>query len=309
MQVLITGISGFVGSDLLKKCNFLNRFKIIGLDKRVLDCSISDGAEIISCDLNSLQSLRNDKQLNKFSGVVVHLAAARTDNASEDEYFGDNVEATLALLSELEPKLIEKFIHVSSVAAIDGAKLIEKDVLNAKNPDDLYRYTKYKQQRVVEDWCEVNRVSLTVLAPSAVYNDTARSDTNIGRLKKYIKLVPIMPRIQTRKSLTSMKSLTDAIIEQVQSTTASFEIKKYILIDRPVLSVNEIVQRHSNHKVLFIPVPFLRLILIMIARVVSALGLERFLPLTVFRVEKLFKDTSYYDQTIYEIYVNDKIAD
>ena len=304
MQVLVTGISGFVGSQLLKECNRLNKFKILGLDKKILSSLNSYEAEILSCDLNNLQSQRNDKVLAKFSGVVVHLAAARTDDASADEYFDDNVEATLALLRELTPDLIIKFIHVSSVAAIDGEKLIEKDVVLAKNPDDLYRYTKYKQQIIVEEWCKANKVNLVVIAPSAVHDDTARDDTNIGRLKKYIEFVPVMPRIQTRKSLTSLRSLTDAIVEQIQSPIVSFDIKKYILIDRPVLTVNEIVQLHSNNKIVLIPVPFLQLILILIARIVFVLGLDKRLPLTVFRVRKLFKDTSYFDQSMYEIYAS-----
>lgn len=302
MDVLITGISGFVGLNLLRECNLHPILKIVGLDKNILRSKESYEVDVICCDLKNLRNLKKYKSLNKFSGVIVHLAAARTDDASADEYFADNVEATVALLNELEPSLIKKFIHISSVAAIDGANLLEKDVISASNSDDLYRYTKYKQQNIVEDWCVANRVSLAVIAPSAVFDNTSRADTNIGRLKKYIKLSPIIPRIQTRKSLTSIKSLTDAIIEQIQSIPSSFEVKKYILIDQPVLTVSEIIKLHSDSKKLLITVPFLQPILLIIARVVSFFGLGKRLPLTVFRVRKLFRDTSYDEQSMFEVY-------
>lgn len=302
MKVLISGASGFVGHALIQACEMQDSLSILGLDRNIDKCIDLKNGKILRCDLNHLQSSVYAEALVGFEGIVVHLAAARTDDASAGEYFRDNVQATSEFLKVLDPKLIKKFIHISSVAAIDGQNLFESDVLSSKNSDDLYRYTKYKQQLIIEEWCSKNCVQLIIIAPSAIYDDSRRDDTNIGRLRKYLKHMPIMPCIDTKKSLTSMNSLILAIRQQIFMCQTTNNIKKYILIDNPVKTVSQIMQSHSYNKTYLIRVPYLKLILNISAWVIEGAGIENKLPLTKLRVEKLFKDTSYKDQDMFEKY-------
>ena len=50
--------------------------------------------------------------LESFSGKIIHLAAARTDDSIQETYEKDNVKATQALIKNLNPKKINLFIHV-----------------------------------------------------------------------------------------------------------------------------------------------------------------------------------------------------
>ena len=133
-------------------------------------------------DLNSQDHLSS---ADKY--VVIHCASARFDyGIKADVYFKENVSKTKVFLKNLTAVNITQFIHVSSVAAIDGESIEYNDGLNC---DNAYRATKYLQQRAVIAWCRQNNVPWDVVLPSAIYDDTPRSDTNIERAN-YNALLP-----------------------------------------------------------------------------------------------------------------------
>ena len=67
------------------------------------------------------------------------------------------LKATEALIKTLDPSKIEKFIHMGSVAAIDGKELENKNIY-PKNSDDWYRLSKFRQQVLIEKWATENCV-------------------------------------------------------------------------------------------------------------------------------------------------------
>ena len=111
-----------------------------------------------------------------------------------NDYFLNNVTATEILLNIIEKKKIKKFIHISSVASIDGKVLKSKNKATT-SPDEHYRLTKYLQENLIEKWAVKNEISYAILAPSAIYDTETRLDTNIGKLKKYGHSVKIRSSI------------------------------------------------------------------------------------------------------------------
>ena len=278
-KILISGANGFVGRHLSK---------LLELNFQLIRVDIKGGENVdIKCDIAS--ELLSDRLDRECTYIVIHCAAARFDfGINARRYFQENVDKTRVFLKTLEAINVKQFIHVSSVAALDGRLLSYHDNLDC---DNAYRATKYLQQCEVTDWCKENNVPLDVVLPSAIYDDTPRADTNIGKLQKITRFVPILPRIQVRKSLTYLPKFC-RFIEQIIGKPSS---AVYLAIEKPVQTVTETMKEQSGRHVLTIPVPGLKFILYALAWVswglVSLLGRDPILLPS--RVAKLFSDTSY----------------
>ena len=298
-NLIITGTSGYVGTALLKQ---LRQHNVIAIDRN------KPGHEFPNVKIIQVDLAKDTEKLNHLkdlpNSIVIHLAAARSDDATEIEYKNDNLKATENFLKRLNPKKIVSFIHIGSVAAIDGEILTAKKSAIATS-DDWYRVTKYHQQRLIEDWSVNHNVPLTILAPSAIFDENAKSNsTNIGRLEKAVKVLKILPKIKTKKSLTPMSMLTDAITTNLDTKHAESNvdnrhiIQRFLVIERPVLSIDEIGIKQFGAKYV-IHVPYLEIILLFLANTIKILGLQRFIPLTKHRVVKLFKSTNYLESSSY----------
>jgi len=307
-DILLTGSCGYVGSAL---SNALYDRNVIGIDRFDSGNYSKNINKFLKADLNCLtQKLKFF--LHQFSGVVIHLAAARTDDADSATYLADNIDATKALIETLDASKIKKFIHMGSVAAIDGEKLDQKSSL-PNNPDDWYRLSKYLQQNIIEQWATENSVPLVILAPSAVYDEcAAQNSTNIGRLEQIVRFVKIVPSVNVLKSLTAMSLLIKAIMtvantnEENKPLKNNGTINRYLIIDQPIMTVSEICRRKFNAKIV-IYIPKLKFFLLILASILRRLKLENRFPLTQDRVNKLFRPTAYCAGNGYSEWKNEEL--
>lgn len=281
-MILVTGSSGFVGSNLVKI--FRKKHELLGVD-----LNESETTDLV-CDIGSsdLLSILEEKKSNEIT--IINLAAARFDfGAKPSDYYYHNVTANQKFLETISSLNIKKFIHVSSVASIDGESIRYSNHLSC---DDAYRSTKFLQEIQTISWCKQNNVKYVSLLPSAIFSSKERSDTNIGKLQKILKYLPFIPKIDTKKSLTYLPNLISYIDE---ATDEGFLSGRYLAIEKPVLSVSEMITLLSNKKLLTSGVPFLKEILIITSKILYVIGgFGRIdLKLTPNRVEKLFKETAY----------------
>ena len=281
-RVLITGSSGYVASDLnprLKK-----ETNVFGVDQYFSNYTDLEA---------SIESYEFKNFMDQFDGeeiTVVNLAAARFDfGASAMDYYKLNVECHEFFTKALTNLNVRKFIHVSSVAALDGRSIPFSEKLNC---DDAYRATKYLQEVMIQKWCEEYNVALTILYPSAIFSDDPRSDTNIGKLQSLCKFIPFIPKIEVTKSLTYLPFFSKFIIDSVAGEISN---GKYLTIEKPSLTVSKMIQVISGRSIKLVRIPFLSVILKITAYFLYVLGLfgRIDLKLTPNRVIKLFSDTSY----------------
>ena len=211
--------------------------------------------------------------------TIVHLAAARNDHGFlPSEYFANNVTETAEFLHALSDIDISRFIHVSSVAAFDGSAMSYSEALNC---DDAYRVTKYLQEKLI-DWCTERSIPLTILVPSAIYDQNYGGDTNVARLVAIGRFLPVLPYISTKKSVTKMGKFCAFIADTLSDTRSG----RFLCIEQPVQSVSEILQGLWPGKTV-LKIPMLREIVVVLATL-------RLVPgLTKARAYKLFKDTDY----------------
>lgn len=280
MAILVTGSSGFVAENLLPK---IKMDGLITIDKTPGESTM----HVI--DLNDSKSISKIiKNINE-PYTLIHLAAARSDfGITPEEYYRNNVEATENLLISLQQNKPRNVIHVSSVASIDGATIAFQSNLKS---DDAYRATKFIQETLVIDWAKRHDVGCHVLLPSAIFDASARLDTNIGRLIRAVRALRVFPCIDTKKSITLLDNFTDFILMALFLRIPS---GKYLTIESPVLSINEMVLS-LNPNITLLKIPFLKMGLLVVALFLENVGLLfKFEPkLTRNRVYKLYKSTDY----------------
>lgn len=281
-QIIITGSSGYVGkslSSLLEKYFSCIKYADISAWKiGIQKCSISDH--------NFLKILDIDR--NKPS-IIINLAAARFDfGVKAEEYYDQNVKEHKAFLKNIEDLRIIKFIHISSVASIDGKNI---QFINSLNCDDAYRSTKFLQEELIMNWCDNKSIDNITIYPSAIFSDEKREDTNIGKLQNIVEAIKIFPKIVTKKSLTYLPHLNNFILDGINGKIKN---GKYLTIENPVLSVSEIAS-YINKDILQFRIPFLKHALYAMSYCFFLIGgFGRIdTKLTPNRVNKLFSDTSY----------------
>ncbi|MDE5777609.1 MAG: NAD(P)-dependent oxidoreductase, partial [Lachnospiraceae bacterium] len=116
-KVLITGVNGFVGSNI---ANYMveKGYDVVGLYRRKVD-RYNSKIRYVQCDLSE------PIQLKEHFDVVIHLAS-QVENAQVYDYVVNTTMATANLISYCENVKVDFFILASSIA-IYGETDIEVD--------------------------------------------------------------------------------------------------------------------------------------------------------------------------------------
>lgn len=184
MKILITGISGFVGKELLKsilksKKNFVYYF-LIRKKLKYFENIKKNNIKFICRDLKE-QDL---KLPNILFDTVVHLAGTTLGKKKSIEYLVKNEIYTFNLLENLKKKF-KKLIYISSQYVYgnpNSLKISEKFDLDPSFSD--YGCSKINTENWLNFFKEKNRFSLIILRPCGFYNGGGFITYLIDKLKK-----------------------------------------------------------------------------------------------------------------------------
>lgn len=180
MRILVTGGSGFIGRNLIKKL-LNNNIDVYNVDKIInndLDISKQKIIDIYDLDVND----------NIFKNIdcIIHLAAMISVPRSFNDpiqSFGDNVFLTMKMLSAAKTHNIKKFIFSSS-AAVYGDKegpVCENDITNPNTP---YGLDKLTCEKYIQMFCGIFNIDYLVFRLFNVYGVDQNPETG-GVIAKF----------------------------------------------------------------------------------------------------------------------------
>lgn len=169
MKILLTGVNGFIGSNIYNELK--NKHEVLGISKSK-DSKICD--QYICCDLTDKEKLEEVIKENKDIDVIVHCAALahnKGNDLSFDRFQKVNYGVTKDLVDLSNEYLdLKQFIFLSTISVygerMDKSVYIESDECYPKSP---YAVAKKKSEEYIKENCKSDYYILR-LAPVYSYD-------------------------------------------------------------------------------------------------------------------------------------------
>jgi dihydroflavonol-4-reductase len=188
-MILVTGASGFLGSELVKQliANGESVRIIVRPSSDISDlASIKDKIEIMEGDILDVPSL--EIAMDGIEKIYHSAAVIGYDDSFYDSMYKCNIEGTANVVNVALTKGIKKLLHVSSIAAIGGKPndLISEETKWEKNEwTTHYGITKMLAEREV--WrAEQEGLEVVVVNPGIILGSSSNENKATMRVFKRI---------------------------------------------------------------------------------------------------------------------------
>lgn len=229
MVILITGINGFIGNNLVD--SFADHHQILGLD-------------IINNPREGVLKTYLWEEISEIPhyDVLIHLAgkAHDTDNRIDiKSYFDINTELTKKIYDYFLTTDATKFIFFSSVKAIAdkvlGDILTEED---SPDPKTAYGQSKYAAEKYINNNINSNKKNIYILRPCMIHGSGNKGNLNL--LYSIVKQNIPWPLglFENKRSFLSIDNLKFFLYEIIHTNIPS---GVYNLSDDEPITTNELV--------------------------------------------------------------------
>lgn len=246
--VLLTGVTGFIGSHVAERLLQDDLFRVIAIVRKAnneakIESLKQKGAFIttgIFYDENLLKRIFSDYLITH----VVHLAAIRGEGKGrKQDYYKVNVHGTEILLEASLRNHIRQFIYCSSVGVFGTIPtVLPANLATPLNGDTLYHDSKIQAEDKVHHFVQKG-LEAHIIRPSITYgvgdNGFPSKLITIAR-----KRVPLLPIGENFVHLLDVRSLA-----RVLSTMLTIDLKKRVLIvaDKEPIRLRELVDLIYYH--------------------------------------------------------------
>ncbi len=236
MKILITGVHGFVGTNLVKALSHNNL--IYGLD---IISPLKDGIKFTF----SWDYLDKPGEIPDVDAII-HLAGKAHDTKNEaaaDVYFKVNTGLTQKIYDYFLKSKAKKFIFFSSVKAaadrVEGEYVDENVVPSPKGPYGESKIAAEEYIRKMEDVRRKNNKETYILRPCMIHGPGNKGNLNLlyGVVKKGIPWP--LGAFENKRTFTSIDNLT-YIIQGLLERDVESGI--YNINDDEAVSTNELIE-------------------------------------------------------------------
>jgi len=269
-EILITGVSGFIGAALK---NYLQAqgHSVYGTSRKYLN----DKAVY---QVPSIGAETQWSEILKGIDVVIHLAARahivkRESEELEILYEQVNYHGTKRLAEECVNNNVRRFIYLSSIGvngpATDSIPFTEESI---PEPVGAYAISKNMAEQALNDIADNSQIEIAIIRPPLVYGPGAKG--NFHTLLELVQRgIPIPVKgVHNQRSMIALTNLVD-IISRL-STSESIKNRLYVVSDGRDLSTDEIISmiaRSMRKKPRLIKIP--RIVITTLLSLVGKVGL------------------------------------
>ncbi|MCP4914364.1 MAG: NAD-dependent epimerase/dehydratase family protein [Oligoflexia bacterium] len=200
MKIAITGVSGFLGSNLATMLSDL-------------------GHEIVAIDRKKGQF---ESQLRD-SEVLVHTAALvhSFEDRPYEEYYHSNVLLTKQLAEAAKNQKVKKFIFISTIKVFGEERVEPIDENTTLNPIGHYSKSKAEAEKLLHDIFDHQECSLFILRPPLIFGPKVKA--NMGALIKLVSTsLPLPLKYDSnRRSFIFIDNFLDIIVKLIQKDIPS----------------------------------------------------------------------------------------
>lgn len=257
MKILVTGVSGFVGSALLKRLQEDNEC-VIGIQRKNIRKKGIQTGQLPNIEKGTsyieVEDIANDTDWQAaLTGVdiVVHLAARvhvmqeYTDNPL-DEYRDTNTAGTLNLAHQATKAGVDRFIFVSTIKVNGeetrlGYPFTEED---KPQPTDPYAVSKYEAEQGLFSIASESNMDTVVIRPPLVYGPGVKANF-LAMMSWLHRRIPLpFGALENRRSMVALDNLVDLIVTCIRHPNAANQI--FFVSDGEDLSTTELLFKMGN---------------------------------------------------------------
>lgn len=239
-NILITGVSGFIGRCTLKEfLSCSDDFKIYALVREPLELPESV-IQLLCEDISKVEDVSIPCNID----VVIHLAAKahiKEASASIEEFRLINRDATDKLLKKCTEIGVRRFIFLSTIGVLgnvtEGVPLNEE---SDEQPRSMYAISKLEAEHAVKAYCQDSGIEYVIIRPPLVIGFDAPG--NIGSLIKFIKWKLPLPvlSVRNKRSFIFCANLSHFIF--VCSSNELARNETFVVSDTPALSTADLIK-------------------------------------------------------------------
>lgn len=238
-QILITGATGFIGSNLCKQAT--NEGWAVRPVTRRAGAVGGIVIEDITLNTDWSAALKN-------VDIVIHLAARvhimdDSSNNPLEEFRRINTEATLNLAKQAAEYGIKRFIYLSSIKVNGESTQLGKPFTENDKyvPVDPYALSKYEAEQELLKLASETKMEVVIIRPPLVYGENVKANF-LNMMKWLCKRLPLpFGTINNKRSLVALDNLVDFILTCVEHPAAANQI--FFVSDDDDLSTSELLQQ------------------------------------------------------------------
>ena len=265
LNVLVTGVSGFVGAAVFKSLSENSNFNVTGVVR-------SSGADVVpTAEFRFVDDLGPFTDWSGLVGdvdVILHLAGkAHALNEGSmsylPEYMRVNTEGTLNLARQAAAGGVRRFVFVSTVKV--SGDMVNDNIAFAANtvtaPIGPYAISKNAAEVGLREIAVETGMQVTIIRPGMVYGPGVKG--NLQKLMRFIDKgfpIPFGRVTSNRRSLIGIDNLVGLLILSLQHPAAAN--RTFLASDNRDISTYELaklLRDISQSRSIIVPVPIVML--------------------------------------------------